>query len=132
MATGKCLCGAVTYEIKGDPMMVVNCHCQRCRRMTGSSFESAMILPTDQIDVKSGKDNVQTYREEGFANRNFCKTCGSTLFAYQWPDGPMTVVPLGTLDDGAQFKPAMHINVAFKAPWHEITDELPQMEGMPG
>ncbi len=131
MATGKCLCGTVAYEISGDPLAVMNCHCQRCRRFTGSTYEAFMLIQLDQLRIIRGRENIQLYAEDGFVNRSFCKTCGSSLFTYQWPEGPMIALTLGPLDDEAEFVPTMHINVASKAPWHEITDGLPQVDGRP-
>ncbi len=40
--------------------------------------------------------------------------------------------PLGTLDTDPGVKPGYHIFVGSRAPWHEITDSLPQFDGLPG
>jgi hypothetical protein len=122
----------VTYEVSGDARTALHCHCTRCRRWSGASFATMMVIDTGQLTVTQGSDQVQTYREAGRANRSFCKTCGSALFGFQWPDGPKTVVPLGSFDEDPSIAPAMHINVDFKAPWHEIRDELEQVAGFPG
>jgi hypothetical protein len=111
---GHCLCGAVAYEVSGDPEMTFNCHCGRCRRWTGSAFATLMAV------------------QGGHVNRSFCKICGSSLFGFQWPDGPGTVVPMGTIEGDPGVRPTMHINVEFKAPWHEITDDVRQIPGFPG
>ena len=150
MATmrGQCLCGTVRYEIEGEPMVAVWCHCSRCRKATGAAAEPGMMIQTDQLRVVEGRANIATYRSTApeapagagehpapgtpYANRSFCTTCGSTLFVYHWPDGPLTVVPMGSLEGDAGVRPSMHIHVTSKAPWHEITDDLPQMPGMPG
>lgn len=129
---GRCLCGAVAYEVSGDPEMAFYCHCGRCRRWTGSAFAALMVLQRDQLSVTRGEDQIQTYREKGHVNRSFCKICGSSLFGFEWPDGPGTVVPMGSIEDEPGVRPTMHINVEFKAPWHEITDELQRFKGFPG
>ena len=129
---GSCLCGAVTYEVTGDPMMTGYCHCSRCRRATGAGAAAVAIVATDTVTVTAGQDQIETFRPEGWANRSFCKTCGSTLFAVQWPDGPMTAVPLGGLDGDPGVVPQMHIHVASKADWNEITDGLKQFPELPG
>lgn len=132
MATGGCLCGTVRYEV-GEAMMAAYCHCSRCRRITGSNAIAGMLMQTDQVKVTQGDDNIGIYKEAGFGNRAFCTTCGSTLFGYQWPDGAMTVVSLGTIDPDNEppVAPSMHIHVASKADWDSITDALPQVAGDP-
>lgn len=129
---GHCLCGAVAYEVKGDPQTTLNCHCSRCRRWSGGSYLTLAVVGTDQVQVTQGADRIQVYREAGRANRSFCTRCGSALFGFQWPDGPRTVVPLGSLEGEPGLAPRMHINVEFKAPWHEIEDDLQQFAGFPG
>ncbi len=43
-------------------------------------------------------------------------------------DGKIYSVPAGLLDHDPGVKPALHIFVGSKAPWWEITDDLPQFE----
>jgi len=43
--------------------------------------------------------------------------------------GAVIVVSIGSLDDDPQSRPVAHENVGSKAPWFEITDDLPQFEG---
>ena len=40
LLTGKCLCGAVKYECEAEPESMQYCHCDTCRRVTGSAFNS--------------------------------------------------------------------------------------------
>jgi hypothetical protein len=40
-------------------------------------------------------------------------------------------LPLGALDDDPKVKPMLHAFVGSKAPWHDITDALPQFQGLP-
>lgn len=35
---GRCTCGQVRYEVRGDPTKVGLCHCTGCREETGSAF----------------------------------------------------------------------------------------------
>lgn len=128
---GHCLCRAVTYEVAGAAEAAFLCHCGRCRRWTGSVVAALLVVESDQLTVTSGRDQIQTYREPGFVNRSFCRSCGTSLFGFQWPDGPGTVIPMGTVEGDPGIRPAMHVNVAFKAPWHEITDDLPRFPELP-
>ena len=53
---GRCLCGAVAYEISGKPETAFYCHCSRCRRWTGSAVAALMVIQSDQLTVTKGKD----------------------------------------------------------------------------
>ena len=37
---GSCLCGAVKYEVTGEPKRFYHCHCSRCRKATGTGMRS--------------------------------------------------------------------------------------------
>jgi hypothetical protein len=88
--TGGCLCGAVRYELEGEPFLVGLCHCLDCRKASGSVFVAYAKWPFEQFSY-SGE--VKT-----FMGRSFCPICGSHLFNLH---PPMDVeLRIGTLDDG--------------------------------
>ena len=43
----------------------------------------------------------------------------------------VTAFPLGALDDDPGVRPRFHVFVAYKAPWFDITDALPQFQELP-
>jgi len=69
---GGCRCGAVRYEVRGEPEVVGLCHCTDCRKETGSAFLAYADWPRDQFSVAG--DFVT------FEGRSFCSVCGSRLF----------------------------------------------------
>ena len=54
-----------------------------------------------------------------------CAACGSLLFSVV-RDGAYVHVALGSLVNAHGIRPTEHIFVGSKAPWFEITDDLPQ------
>ena len=126
MLTGHCLCGAVRYEISGKPLAMMYCHCEECRRATGSSLNTSIFVRKDGFRVVAGEDAV-SYHETARGNlRYFCSRCGSPLFKH-FPEPPdLITVRAGTLDSDPGVRPSGHIWVSEKAPWFEITDGLPQ------
>jgi len=130
--SGSCLCGGVSFRIEGRLSPIQYCHCTRCRKATGSAFMAALATRTGNFTWTSGADLVRTYaapvREAPPAYRTmFCGRCGSTLPVFD-PERPFVVVPAGTLDVDPGVRPFRHIFVGIKAPWHEITDDLPRFE----
>lgn len=127
--TGSCLCGAVAYELVGDPVWAHHCHCQRCRKARGAAFASNLFVPIDALRYTRGEDLLVRYRPpeaERFTNC-FCRVCGASLPFRNAPRGT-AVVPMGSLDDDPGCAPRAHIYVGSKAPWFEIHDALPQHE----
>ena len=60
-------------------------------------------------------------------NDTRCASCGSLLFSVV-RDGEYVHVAMGSLVDAPSIRPSEHIYVGSKAPWYEITDDLPQNE----
>lgn len=78
-ATGRCACGAVGYRVAGPLREVWNCHCPRCRRITGH-FMAATRAAAADIRIETGEDHLTWWAPDDTAAYGFCRTCGSTLF----------------------------------------------------
>ena len=127
--TGRCLCGGVRYEIDGELPLLVNCHCQFCRRAHGSAFVTCAWIQSSSFRFTAGEDLVhRSYRGPGF--RCFCSSCGTRLFNGR-KDVPFLTLVISSLEEAPDKGPAMHINLESKAPWYEITDDLPQYQTIP-
>lgn len=95
--TGACLCGAVRYTIKTEKTELSGCSCEQCRRHTGSLLVG-IDVPAEAITFTAGSPAV--YSSSSWAERGFCRDCGSTLF-YRVTTGSMaglTAMAAGTLD----------------------------------
>lgn len=129
---GRCLCEAVSYEILGELGPIFNCHCSKCRRWHGAAFRTRASIDVSQFKWRSGEDNLSTYQSSANVTKYFCRTCGSPLIS-TYLDRPLVLgIPLGGLEGGFAGRPEAHIFTGSKAPWHDITDQLPQYEGWPG
>lgn len=95
--TGSCLCGAVRYAAATDAAVLGACACDQCRRHTGSLLVGLGVM----ADAVRWNGGPATYASSDWAERGFCRDCGSTLF-YRVTAGPMagyTSLAAGTLDD---------------------------------
>ena len=126
MLKGGCYCGAVKYEIHGKLLMFVNCHCPDCRKFTGSTFSSVIMTEVDGFKIVSGADQLVAFQSSPGKYRNFCKHCGNQLFSRADHRPNVVIVRAGSLDDDPQIRPQAHYWTNYKAPWHEICDDLPQ------
>jgi hypothetical protein len=124
---GKCLCGAIHYAVADKFRYALNCHCSDCRRATGSAFKAFAGIERDKLGITKGKENILIFGDENADHDVHCKVCGSLLYSVV-RDGAFVHVTLGTLVDVPTIRPTAHIFVGDKAPWFEITDNLPQHE----
>jgi hypothetical protein len=133
VTVGSCLCGDVAYEIDGAPVAMYQCHCSRCRKGRAAAHGANLFYKLEDFRWASGESLVVDYRPPAAARFGvaFCRHCGGStprVFAA----GGGVVVPAGALDTDPNMRPLAHIFVASKAPWFEITDDIPQLaEGPP-
>ncbi|WP_233998478.1 GFA family protein [Erythrobacter sp. YT30] len=122
--TGKCLCGAVSITVQSMRREVDVCHCEMCRRNYGSF--AAMVAGADfTID---GEDSVGTYKSSDWAERCFCKNCGSALF-YRFIPTNFYSFAAGhfELPEGLPIK--QQIFVDEKPDWYDLAQKSPMKTG---
>lgn len=96
-ATGRCLCGAITFRVSGELRDVFNCHCDRCRRFTGHHM-AATAANNEDLSIEDGGANIRWYHPVPEAAYGFCARCGSSLF-WQSSEAPATVsICAGAMD----------------------------------
>ncbi|KAI1747714.1 Mss4-like protein [Xylaria castorea] len=101
MSEGGCFCGKVRYSLEGEPVGKALCHCHDCRKITGSTFSTNLIVAGANFKLTSGAP--KTIGKTADSGReivsHFCGDCGSTLWRDGASFGDNMVVKAGTLDD---------------------------------
>jgi catechol 2,3-dioxygenase-like lactoylglutathione lyase family enzyme len=123
---GRCQCGIVRYRVEDAFVYASNCNCSNCRAATGSAFKPFAGIEREKLGSSDGGDRLLIVGDDGL-NDTRCGACGSLLFSVV-RDGEYVHVALGSLVDEPSMRPTKHIFVGSKAPWFEITDDLPQFE----
>lgn len=129
---GSCLCGAVRFEVDGEFDALYLCHCERCRKDTGSAHAANMFSATARLRWLSGEDMVRThnFKQSGHI-KSFCRECGAALPNVQM-DGALLVVPAGSLDEDVPIAPTAHIFCARRANWDAGLETVRCYDGAPG
>jgi hypothetical protein len=128
---GSCLCGKVRYEVRGPPQLMYYCHCRMCRKATGTSFATNMLLRAEDFAIIAGQEAVKPYRSSQDESRHFCSECGSPLYSEAGHRPGILSIRCGLLDGDPGIRPAHHLYVDFKAPWFDIHDGLPEYSEEP-
>lgn len=83
--SGRCRCGRVTFEARGEPNKVGVCHCESCRRATGSAFAVYVDYPLDAVTISGGP---AVWLSRPGVEWTYCGQCGSPISYYgsPWPN----------------------------------------------
>jgi len=120
--TGRCLCGAVSYEATGALRDVVVCHCRMCRKAHGH-VGAYTASARDALRLVEAR-GLKWYRSSAQARRGFCSECGATLF---WEgDGRDTMsIAAGTLDEPTGLATVLQIHVASAGDYYPVDASTP-------
>ena len=101
-----------------------------CRKLHGAAFGSFLHADAETFRWLAGQGSVQRFESSPGTFRAFCKVCGSNTPVIE-DNETHVIIPAGTLDGDPGVRPIVHIHIASKAPWFEVTDGLPQFPGFP-
>ena len=130
--TGRCLCGAITYEIVGEPVIVAQCHCGECRRLSGTGhtigvmFDSKNVALNGQLGefkYSSGNKSVVT--------KGFCIKCGSQIFGRNTRLPDHITIPLGSMNDTTGLNVQVVIFARDKMHWDELGPDVAVFDTQP-
>ncbi len=127
---GSCLCDSVRYELTGELQKFFLCHCQRCRKDTGSAHAANLFVKPVSFHWLSGADLVKTYHHPDSRHvKSFCQNCGSAVPTVI--DNVMVLLPGGSLDSDLPYKPDANIFIDSQANWSKNSGDLPSFAQLP-
>jgi len=126
---GSCLCGGVTFEIDRACGPAEYCHCNRCRKVSGSSSLLTVRVSAKDLRFLTGRELVKSYAAPVLYappayTSSFCSNCGSPV-PTPVPEGDSLEIPAGIFDDDFGVRPDKHIFVEFIPPWDDLRADLP-------
>jgi hypothetical protein len=129
--TGGCCCGAVRFELVDDFSQFYFCHCEQCRRLTGSAHASNLFTRPDNIQWLQGQQDTHRYdHPERTFTQVFCKHCGSGL-PFVTQSGQSLLVPAGSLDEEPKKQPDSQIFSEEQTHWHKVGVASKKIHGFP-
>lgn len=130
-ATGRCLCGAVSYQVASAPVRMAQCHCRDCQRASGTGHTSQAFFKVADVEVQGMPASFAVTAESGnVVTRYFCPTCGSRIFNENTGRPGVLAVTVGCLDNSDWFAPEAVIYARNRAGWDATSVDIPNFEAM--
>lgn len=97
---GRCLCGAVRYEARGRPVVVAQCHCEECRKISGTGHSIGAMFAKSDVNL-SGQVHEYKYRSAGGSEvtKASCPICASPIYGCNTLSEDHVTLTLGSMDD---------------------------------
>jgi len=129
--TGHCHCGAVHFSVEGEPVRMAQCHCNACRRLTGTGHIVQAFFKKDQVTTTGETRAYKSVTDRGNERvTQFCGTCGSRLFSENSRNPTVIGIAVGTFDNSDWFKPEVILYGAERPIWDFIDPTIDLHEMM--
>jgi hypothetical protein len=122
---GQCVCGAVSFMAYNMNNSVGACHCDMCRQWGGGPF---MEVDCGSEVTFKGEENISIFNSSDWAERGFCKNCGSHLF-YRFKEGRLYMMPVGLFEDDSRFVFEKQVFIEEKPAYYSFANNTEEMEG---
>jgi hypothetical protein len=129
--SGRCLCGAVSFRLDADPLMVRVCWCRDCQHLAANGTVN-LLVATDALHVTGATAEYVKQADSGNAIvRHFCPTCGTQVFARTDARPQFRIVRAGNLDDPSSVRPTANIWTSSAPAWACFDPGLDRFERQP-
>ena len=129
--SGGCLCGALRYEARGEPMFAGYCYCRDCQKASGSGFIPFMGFAQANVRFSGATRQFRSKAARGHAVRNSCPVCASLVFGGELGRTDYFTIYAGSLDDPARFEPKVAIFARSRPPWVVTPADLTVFDELP-
>lgn len=119
---GKCLCGSIEVTAP-DTSGIDVCHCSTCRRWSGGP----MLAVHCGSEVTFAGDEPARFQSSEWAERGFCRSCGTHLFYHLLPNDEF-ILPAG-LFGTENFQMDSEIFIDEKPAYYTFSNDTKKMTG---
>lgn len=119
--TGRCYCGAISYTAKGAPVIVAQCHCEACRRLSGTGHSVGAMFEAEAVDTAGSVAQFHYTSDKGTTvTKAFCPDCGSPIYGTNSASPNHLTLTLGSMDDASDLTPSVAIFQSKRPHWDQI------------
>jgi hypothetical protein len=132
-AEGRCLCGAVTFEIEVPARWAWHDHSRASRLAHGAAYATYVGSWRKRFRLTGGEDAIARYEDEAAgATRSFCSTCGTPLFYERKSSPHMIDIPRALFPTRTGREPRYHARIGELQDWAYKGEPLAPLKGVPG
>lgn len=130
--TGGCACGALRYDILGEPVAMLDCQCRQCQRESGTGHQSHLTFAAADVATEGAPTFFESVGDGGTVkHRGFCPTCGNPVYL-RFPAMPdLLIVTPASLDDPSLFTPRFATWTAAGQDWDHLAPGTTRYRNMP-
>ena len=130
---GGCACGAIRYQIDAEPLLMSDCQCRDCQRISGTGHGSYLSFAgRDKVTLRGEAQCRDSTGDSGnVKTRAFCPTCGSPVYMTFAAVPDQFIVHAASLDDPGRYRPQLVTYTASGHAWDRLDPALPKFEKMP-
>lgn len=129
---GKCLCGATQYKVIGAPVIVAQCHCEECRRLSGTGHTIGAMFSKSGFSASGpAKEFIYQSSKDSTVTKGFCGQCGSPLYGTNTRTPEYITLSMGTLDDAVGLEVQVVIFEGRKQHWDQLGADVATFETQP-
>ncbi len=121
---GSCHCGKVCFELKAEPKLTVNCHCDDCKRRNGSAFSTYLGVAEQDLLITEGKNHLKKYVVESSGEKYFCSECGSPIYNKNYRIPGLYMVLQGALTEPGKYPPSFNVFCSTKLEWVDAINTI--------
>jgi hypothetical protein len=131
-AAGQCLCGKVRFAVSSAPLRMGQCHCDDCRKSTGTGHASNAFFKKKDVKIEGKLSSYASTTDTGSViTRTFCPNCGSRLFGESNEASNIISISAGVMDDSSWFKANAIVYNKRRPVWDLMDESIPTFEEMP-
>ena len=130
--TGGCACGAIHYEVSGEPVAMNDCQCRQCQHRSGTGHGSYLTFAGAAVKVAGEAKHWDVVGDLGtIKSHAFCPTCGSPVFL-TFPTMPdIFIIHAASLDDPGRYRPQQVFWTAAGQAWDHLDPAAQTFDKMP-
>lgn len=126
---GSCHCESIEFELKGNPELVVNCHCNECKKRNGSAYSTYMAVKQSDLSIIKGNEYLKAYTIENVGEKHFCSKCGSPIYNNNYRYPGLYMLFYGVVNSPENITPSYNVYCESKHKWVDTIDGIHCFEG---